>query len=929
MSITHPTFLGMELVIQYLNFKYNANICFPITGYGYKYEQPRSTALKKTSSATTIDLIEEPHKKINLPVLSPDPIYLDLKYFDDLHTMKPLLLQIPKTSGDYRKAFITMSGTHAILYVYIREGGKEALLYTDSKDAPLEWVKKISSTLGIKTYFNSGTRQADGFSCLTDCLVFGRDSTGINPETGTYIIPNLLQKLEERAEPASDGVSEIRLPNALLKTTQISHFLMYHMQLSDLRTPIYKDETLYDFRRRYSKNIPLTDGTVKKYSSYLQEKGIKYKKIIAIQFYINEMEKELGVAIEREVKFDFIKQAKLQKTEQDLRVLAKQFLQQLLCERPVPLVPHQEIMHSARSSYDTPLQKSDPEELAREYNIALEELVPVLERIKELVNKRSCEPDELQFRYSLNEGEYLLLQLIKQSGLAATKFVLQNGAHLFSAEFWYKVSTISRLQSDLIVETRSLIYQFYQRNELYYFGHQSNYLVERLLILYPELLNEKERHAFQWVMENKKILLNQLASKLLTYSELLSEENRHEFQWMIDNDKTVLDQLVRRLFSEIWVEERAPGKAALVEADSQIKKDEVQDAQLFELKQINQHLSRIKTLDDLIQVCDTLEPKQREVFITQLSPDYFRSLVRVIDDVPELIKLGATWPPLAIPIHSILAGFNDKEVKLLIYTLKLDNRIYTLRHDWSLFNYFAEMAKFSPERKKAFLDSFELDELALMMSSEPIDIQADFFNQNLETQKMPLVVDELLRYFQKIKNDEDKFIRPPDFRPCVWKDYSKLPDFISRLQSDKQSAFIKIPAILVLIHNQSRDNPLDFFVKQCKINNRATLDEVLELCNAPPLTSLINSMYALEQYSHLCKPEELAALQRSLHIEKEPVVDKPDEHSALLAAPVEHYQSDVAVVRTQWSYGQRHSFLANKAVTREEDKSLSRCCNLL
>ena len=41
--------------------------------------------------------------------------------------------------------------------------------------------------------------------------------------------------------------------------------------------------------------------------------------------------------------------------------------------------------------------------------------------------------------------------------------------------------------------------------------------------------------------------------------------------------------------------------------------------------------------------------------------------------------------------------------------------------------YFAEMAKFSPERKEVFLDSFELDELALMMSAEPVELQAVVF----------------------------------------------------------------------------------------------------------------------------------------------------------------------------------------------------------
>lgn len=225
--------------------------------------------------------------------------------------------------GDCRIAFcLGMSSTHATPIIYIKENGREGILFADSKGVNSEnsvCIKQIANQSKIPIYAIENVRQKDLYSCFTDALLFGRDATAINPETNSYYIPNLLSSIESNAKQrVHEEYSTTILPDELLKTSQISSFTGAHHPKPSGK-PIHRyqntNETLEKFRERYTdKNITIRRGSEDtkgiNISSYLRKKGIKFADLMEIQFFINQMEEILGNLLTDQKRLDFIWVAK-------------------------------------------------------------------------------------------------------------------------------------------------------------------------------------------------------------------------------------------------------------------------------------------------------------------------------------------------------------------------------------------------------------------------------------------------------------------------------------------------------------------------------------------------------------------------------------------------------------------------------------------
>ncbi len=291
--LARPTFLGIQLICEYWHHKYQTNIIQPFKYYAR--DNP--------------DCDPRPY----CPLYSENLKLVDIRgYIENAR----------QQSGDHRLAFI-IGAKHALFMVYIKEGDKEAILFADSINASNQafYIKK---EFGINVFDLAGydlQRQADNYSCFNDALAMGRDTTAIDPQTGEYRIKNLLAVLEKRVVNEKNGIFYTKLPNQLLKTSQISTFVDFHKE-EDQTIKIHKNLTLDEFREKYNKQ-------------YLRILGIKLLKKAEIQFYINKMKIELG-GLSRAGKNDFINSAKKilkAQPEAELYSLADEFLKSLKSSR--------------------------------------------------------------------------------------------------------------------------------------------------------------------------------------------------------------------------------------------------------------------------------------------------------------------------------------------------------------------------------------------------------------------------------------------------------------------------------------------------------------------------------------------------------------------------------------------------------------------
>ncbi|MDR3502129.1 MAG: hypothetical protein P4L79_06050 [Legionella sp.] len=515
--IKQPTSAGLELISQYLNYKYQANICHPII-----YCTGAEMGMFRLNAAD----------KGKPDYLRPKIKYLGLRTAQDINYIKyitPYIREAQKMQGDYRQAFIIFHKGHATFMAYIKEGAKEALLYSDTVNNHPKYIPELQKVTGVKVYATVDARQADHWSCHTDGLVMGRDITGINPQTNQYFIPNILERLEKRAIQRS-GYFLAYLPDELLKTAQIPAFVSLNKELSD--EVVHKNETLDEFRKRYSSRLTLINRKTaerkeKDISVYLQKKGDKYSEIMQIQFYLNEIEDELGALLSVQ-KDAFIVKAKemLRNGENSLHDFSEQFLKELS-------INTQTVNDNTQETSDKNIKDVDPTELrvqlTQKYALNNHELDAAIDEIKEKIS--TMPPAENALHWKKDGGERLLVGLVKHKlpslALALTEYLLHYSYEHASPSFWQHLAKINLKCAHLILDNELLINHFYRNKELCYFAYGDTYLSKMVLIRYPKLLDRQEKEVLNWVSrfdEEKRSKSN------LSFEHYLIEEEQSIIQ---------------------------------------------------------------------------------------------------------------------------------------------------------------------------------------------------------------------------------------------------------------------------------------------------------------------------------------------------------------------------------------------------------------
>lgn len=241
--------------------------------------------------------------------ISPDGIELAAEYYHDKYQANISIIPGGRINfanvlkdvranpaSDVRATFIIYEAPpskHVYPLIFIREKGEDAILLADSLGVERETSNAIAQQIGLPVYAVRASRQSSQQGCVTDALVFGRDSTGMHG--GKYIIPDLLARLKKVGRSTQDSPStfNVKLPDELLKTSQISVFNEYHREREEKEHIIHKGETLSQFLSRYSdKDVTVTkdDKEIKKDSvpNYMRVKGLKLGKIIEAEFYIKQ-----------------------------------------------------------------------------------------------------------------------------------------------------------------------------------------------------------------------------------------------------------------------------------------------------------------------------------------------------------------------------------------------------------------------------------------------------------------------------------------------------------------------------------------------------------------------------------------------------------------------------------------------------------------
>lgn len=281
---------GIKKAVEYYIDKYNANITMPLDPdfleMGMEFPRALSFACNKIECAKLAAHLKEK----------------------------------AKSSLEYREAILFGAGSpHSTPVIYLKQGEEEFYLIADSinKDDNEDIVNFITNS-PIPVLNIPGTRQFDNFSCYADAILIARDATA-RGENGQYRVPNLLEKLKLSIPKDAQGIPfkgkrkniknhdyyDAALPDELLKTAQIFDFIDEHKIDKD---PIHKGKTLSVFHGEHKEKALKGKWEV---SGYLRKKGFKLAHIIEIQHYISEIEKILNRPMEKQIKNEFIAQAKL------------------------------------------------------------------------------------------------------------------------------------------------------------------------------------------------------------------------------------------------------------------------------------------------------------------------------------------------------------------------------------------------------------------------------------------------------------------------------------------------------------------------------------------------------------------------------------------------------------------------------------------
>ena len=197
----------------------------------------------------------------------------------------PELLSIE--AGKARGLILTHGQHHAIPVVVLNDGKKQNIIIFDSTSG-----SRIQGYFGIaelfpeaQIYLNSGTRQADGASCLTDAVCILKEALQINALM-LLIQPKIIKEHKAfnpsrfaRSKP--DNFKLFHLPEQLLLTAQRSEYLKETQANTDVL--LRGGRTLQAYRDEFKLQVSLLkhEGTaLASINSYLFVKGKEHKKIL-------------------------------------------------------------------------------------------------------------------------------------------------------------------------------------------------------------------------------------------------------------------------------------------------------------------------------------------------------------------------------------------------------------------------------------------------------------------------------------------------------------------------------------------------------------------------------------------------------------------------------------------------------------------------
>jgi hypothetical protein len=868
---------GMQLLMQYLNEKYQTTISQAISAYGViktsqkllpsekaiLFHEPSAVSEKTYTYFEPAENV--PWQSINIG--TPKVNYLHIDHVSE-NELKYMLSKIPKNTPDHRQAFIvTTNGGHRTpaLLVYIREAQKEALLYLDASEVSSEWLQGIEKKAGIKTYANHTSLLERKCFNLVELLIMARDITGKRPGTDEYIIEHVLDKLERRADPATN---KVLLPNALLKSLRNISDVNQHIDLETIREAIHKEETLLDFRKRYERTVTSEDGKEKTVSSYLYEKSKKYAHIVAVQFYINEM--ELDYPLTQELKNEFIEQAKKITSLDELHDYAETFLcLRLKMDRDhySRLAPIKTMLQAIEFA----LNEQIPESIKTEFTIRALQLPPELnysaddsdaaegyidssDEEESVASQRASPDSEAYPAVRISQLQLLAIEFfptLRTTPLRSEYFasVQRKQAYLPNIEksktpieeigpkydidpmIWREAVAYLKEPLDRIWEDKLLdIHQFYEEKDILDF-----------LSLNPDLgmaLCEYFLHYYSscftvsfWsqlalnlpVCSNKIVGYTPLIQRFLERGELYDFANPDLFS----NSDVLAYKMLKKypgLFNkeeitalqcsaDLWRIEQTEKETWKKAFASRRKPSPITPLEL--------QPAESKPVDSVVQSEEALSESNIQLLLEKihrfedlcllkrtLSSNHWFTLSEHLS-LATVCKLVRGYADLETAITKL---FPEKYhvsdwltsfpiESLKLLTLEKDSRHDILHHSLAKFDNF--IRRIPMEYKEKFLKSFNSQESALMIAWQGVSSQANFINDYISEEQLPSLVEALFLYFKEYK--EELSFLPPWNQPalCLWRGYHfELSDFFLKLTIPKQIALINTPQIQSIIKEQ-------------------------------------------------------------------------------------------------------------------------------
>lgn len=200
--------------------------------------------------------------------------------------LKIIGVEFEKLNNDYLKGIIFWDNNHALPIILTKINNKKIIIFLDTNSV---FLKNLSVSKNLLENFKQVEvwsphciqgRQADIYSCVTDAFVILKDLLRADLN---IIFNNKIELRPEIYKAFSEQVIVFRMPELLLKTTQVSSYLEDSM--ANLNMIIGKNQKTLEQKRKENTLIQYSyyyDSTVvvKSYNRFAVNKTKKYLQII-------------------------------------------------------------------------------------------------------------------------------------------------------------------------------------------------------------------------------------------------------------------------------------------------------------------------------------------------------------------------------------------------------------------------------------------------------------------------------------------------------------------------------------------------------------------------------------------------------------------------------------------------------------------------